>query len=91
MRSSRPEVTGTLDSDQDSGPGDGERWSGSECVLEEQQQQDQIRAGCKRERERGIKGESRVFGKMDLLSAEMGKTGREQVEVSGSQFSTGCF
>lgn len=32
------------DSDQDSSPGGGEKWSGSEYVLEEHQDQDQIKS-----------------------------------------------
>lgn len=41
------------------------------------------------EREKGVEDESKVFGKMDLLSAELGKNARQQVEVSGARFWTG--
>lgn len=35
-------------------------------------------------KEKGIEDETKVFGKMDLLSAEMEKTAREPFEVSGA-------
>lgn len=73
-------MTRTPDSDQGTG---GEKWSDSECIFKEQQDQDQIRVVCMREINRD---ESKVFGKMALLSAEMGKTVRKQIEVSAAWF-----
>lgn len=63
-----------LGSDLGTDPGGGKKWSaGSD-------------KGCVREG--GIKDESKVLAKVDLPSAEMGKTSRDQVEVLGAQFWT---
>lgn len=78
-------MTGPPDSDRGTGPGGGEKWSDSESVLGVEQQ-DEGQIGVSDQREKGIKDESKVFRKMDLLSGEVGRTAREQVEMSGAWF-----
>lgn len=72
-------MTGAPDSDLGTGPGGGEKWSARSGSGK----------GCVKEG--GIKDESKVLAKVGLPSAEMEKTARDQVEVSGAQFWTGCI